>query len=62
MNKITSMHMYKTADEQLFFFQQVYDVSEFVHKHPGGIDQIMLGAGRDITQLFQCYHKLETAK
>ena len=41
---------------------QVYNVSEFVKKHPGGIDQIMLGAGRDITQLFECYHKLEIAK
>lgn len=41
---------------------KVYDVSEFVRKHPGGADQIMLGAGRDITQLFESYHKLEIAK
>ena len=37
-------------------------MSEFVQKHPGGVDQIMLGAGRDITQLFQSYHKLESAR
>ncbi len=35
----------------------MYDVSAFVSKHPGGIDQIMVGAGRDITQLFKAYHK-----
>ena len=38
---------------------QVYDVSEFIDRHPGGADQILLGAGRDITQLFESYHKLE---
>ena len=41
---------------------QVYDVSDFVQRHPGGADQIMLGAGRDITQLFESYHKLEIVK
>ena len=41
---------------------KVYDVSGFLAKHPGGCDQLMLGAGRDITQLFQSYHKPGTAK
>ena len=41
---------------------KVYDVSQFLEKHPGGIDQLMLGAGRDITQLFRSYHKPGTAK
>ena len=41
---------------------KVYDVSGFLEKHPGGCDQLMLGAGRDITQLFHSYHKPETAK
>lgn len=27
----------------------VYDVSKFIHKHPGGVDRIMLGAGGDAT-------------
>lgn len=39
---------------------QVYDVSGFVSRHPGGVDQIMLGVGRDATQLFESYHKLDT--
>lgn len=25
-------------------------------RHPGGIEQIMMGAGRDITQVFESYH------
>ena len=41
---------------------QVYDVSSFVSSHPGGVDQIMMGAGRDITQIFESYHKLEIAE
>ena len=41
---------------------KVYDASGFLAKHPGGCDQLMLGAGRDITQLFQSYHKPGTAK
>ena len=41
---------------------QVYNVNEFVSRHPGGVDQIMLGAGRDITQVFESYHRLDIAK
>lgn len=41
---------------------KVYDASGFLEKHPGGCEQLMLGAGRDITQLFRSYHKPETAK
>ena len=47
---------------QLLSVFQVYDVSSFVSSHPGGVDQIMMGAGRDITQVFESYHKLEIAK
>eukprot|EP00731_Ephydatia_muelleri_P000259 Em0001g259a len=41
---------------------KVYDVSSFVSRHPGGVDQIMLGAGRDVTQVFESYHSFETHK
>ena len=37
---------------------KVYNASGFLAKHPGGCDQLMLGAGRDITQLFQSHHIL----
>ena len=41
---------------------KVYDVSSFVEKHPGGPDQIALGAGRDISQLFESYHSEKAFK
>ena len=46
----------------LFHCPQVYDVSSFVSSHPGGIDQIMIGAGHDITHLFDVYHQPQTIK
>jgi cytochrome b involved in lipid metabolism len=41
---------------------KVYDVSEFIEKHPGGVDQLMLGAGRDVTILFESYHNFKVSK
>ena len=40
----------------------MYDVSSFVARHPGGMEQIMMGAGRDITQLFESYHPFDVYK
>ena len=40
----------------------MYDVSQFIARHPGGVDQLMLGAGRDVTQLFESYHSFDTYK
>ena len=37
-------------------------MSSFVSKHPGGVDQILCAAGRDITQVFEAYHNPEVAK
>ncbi len=37
-------------------------MSEFVARHPGGMEQIMMGAGRDVTQLFESYHPLHVGK
>ena len=36
---------------------KVYDITGFIEKHPGGQEQIMLAAGRDMTQLFHSYHE-----
>ncbi|TPX39305.1 hypothetical protein SeMB42_g06381 [Synchytrium endobioticum] len=38
----------------------VYDVTKFASRHPGGRDLILLGAGRDCTQVFETYHKPAT--
>lgn len=40
-----------------------YDVTDFVNKHPGGIETIMLAANReDSTALFQSYHAFNIRK
>ena len=41
---------------------RVYNVSSFVDHHPGGLDQILYGAGRDITTLFESYHPFSAYK
>ena len=41
---------------------QVYDVSGFIERHPGGADQLLLGAGRDVTILFESYHNFNVSK
>ena len=41
---------------------QVYDVSGFIEKHPGGARQLLLGAGKDITMLFEAYHHFNNSK
>jgi acyl-lipid (8-3)-desaturase len=35
-----------------------YDFSSFVHKHPAGPTMILMGQGRDCTELFESYHAM----
>lgn len=39
-----------------------YDLRDFMSRHPGGIDAIMLGRGRNCTELFESYHSLADQK
>ena len=42
---------------------QQYDITQFMNKHPGGKDFLMLAVNRDATVLFHSYHrKLDLAK
>ena len=41
---------------------KVYDVTGFLDKHPGGREQLLLAAGRDVTHFFDSYHSKETRK
>ena len=41
---------------------KVYDVTGFLSKHPGGREQLLLAAGRDVTYFFDSYHSKETRK
>ncbi|CAN0091843.1 unnamed protein product [Ascophyllum nodosum] len=38
------------------FRGKVYNLTPYLHYHPGGVDQMMKGAGRDCTALFEKYH------
>jgi len=38
----------------------VYDITEWISKHPGGEETLLLAAGRDCTNLFQSYHTFTT--
>eukprot|EP00903_Cladosiphon_okamuranus_P017023 g15688.t3 len=38
------------------FRGKVYNLTPFLHYHPGGIPEIMKGAGRDCTALYDKYH------
>ena len=40
----------------------MYDVSKFVARHPGGMEQIMMGVGRDVTAVFESYHSFDVYK
>ena len=39
----------------VIFRDGVYDITEFVHKHPGGAQKIMLGAGKSIEPFWRLY-------
>jgi Cytochrome b5-like Heme/Steroid binding domain len=40
-----------------------YDVTSYIHKHPGGVETIMLAANReDSTSIFQSYHPFNITK
>uniref|UniRef100_A0A7S3G4S3 Cytochrome b5 heme-binding domain-containing protein n=1 Tax=Palpitomonas bilix TaxID=652834 RepID=A0A7S3G4S3_9EUKA len=48
---------HKTLDDCWIIFEgNVYDISSYMHYHPGGTDKLMLAAGRDATPLFRKYH------
>lgn len=35
----------------------MYDVRDFIARHPGGRDQLLLAAGKDVSVVFESYHK-----
>lgn len=39
----------------------MYDVTEWMKTHPGGADVLLVAAGRDVTHVFDSYHKPTTA-
>jgi len=46
-------------DRHLWFIHgKAYDLSEFMHRHPGGCRAMEVSRGRDCTELFESYHSL----
>ncbi len=39
------------------FYSQVYDVTAYMPFHPGGVPELMLGVGRDGSELFDEVHR-----
>eukprot|EP00743_Colponemidia_sp_Colp-15_P003580 GILK01003862.1.p1 GENE.GILK01003862.1~~GILK01003862.1.p1 ORF type:complete len:537 (-),score=97.84 GILK01003862.1:229-1788(-) len=45
----------------LVMSNRVYDVTEFLDRHPGGRDMLLISAGRDATTVFDAYHPFTDA-
>lgn len=43
-------------DAWIVLGDKVFDVTRYLEFHPGGIDELMKGAGKDATSLFQKVH------
>ena len=53
----TEVALHKTQDDcWIILHGKVYDISEYLKYHPGGVDKLMLAAGKDATFLFDKYH------
>ena len=48
------------AEDKKFWYirGKRYDFRSFVHKHPAGPTMILMGQGRDCTELFESYHAM----
>lgn len=56
--KMEEVRKHKTIDDAWMILNgKVYNVTRYVKFHPGGVEYLMQGAGRDATKLFNKYHK-----
>ena len=58
--KITSQELAlhnQKADCWTVYNGKVYNITNYLDYHPGGVAKLMLGAGQDCTQLFNKYHR-----
>ncbi|CAN0192901.1 unnamed protein product, partial [Discosporangium mesarthrocarpum] len=57
---ITKAEVKKHSSEHdcwTIFRGKVYNITPFLHYHPGGMETIMRGGGKDCTALFEKYHR-----
>eukprot|EP00753_Platysulcus_tardus_P011248 PLAT3280.15.p1 GENE.PLAT3280.15~~PLAT3280.15.p1 ORF type:complete len:435 (-),score=147.51 PLAT3280.15:87-1391(-) len=53
---------YQEGDAWCVIQGKVYDISEYAAFHPGGVSEIMRGAGMDATSLFESVHRWVSAE
>jgi cytochrome b involved in lipid metabolism len=56
MARLQPEHNDKKEDKYWWIHGNGYDLDEFVERHPGGRESILLGKGRDCTALVESYH------
>ena len=64
-SKITAQELRKLNTPKkaaIAYRGKVYNVTSFLEKHPGGSEQLLLAAGRDVTYFFDSYHSKETRR
>ena len=51
------MQKHKTSEQRIWvgYKDAVYDITDFVKKHPGGSEKVMLGAGANLEPFFAFY-------
>lgn len=51
------MQKHKTSEQRIWvgYKDGVYDITDFVKKHPGGSEKVMLGAGANLEPFFAFY-------
>eukprot|EP01120_Amphizonella_sp_Union-15-10_P016889 TRINITY_DN9166_c0_g1_i1.p1 TRINITY_DN9166_c0_g1~~TRINITY_DN9166_c0_g1_i1.p1 ORF type:complete len:128 (-),score=25.68 TRINITY_DN9166_c0_g1_i1:124-507(-) len=51
------VQQHKTKDDCWIILKgKVYNVTEYLNYHPGGVEKLMMAAGKDATSLFDKYH------
>jgi cytochrome b involved in lipid metabolism len=55
-SKISNSNSRTTSNRYWWIYGRAYDLTDFVERHPGGVEAILLGRGRDCTALVESYH------
>ena len=60
---MSEVAQHNTEDDAWTVFRgRVFNITPYLHYHPGGVDILMEGAGRDCTELFDKYHSWVNAE
>jgi len=60
---MSEVELHATEDDAWTVFRgRVFNITPYLHFHPGGVEILMEGAGRDCTELFNQYHQWVNAE